>query len=148
MSEGRHHLSIEVSIWVDHQDPRVVHLVTNDDRFVLPGSTKGPGLHLAFNDNPLSANYHPVALKRCLSALQSHGMDVIDLESVFTRDRHIAKRERVIDEWHRTQEPRAEVGLVMEVPFTQARDANAILARAREVIENGDPAEIARFLEG
>lgn len=113
-------------IWIDRSDPRTVHLTVNDSRLVLPGSSKGPGLHLAFNDNPLSANYHPVALKRCLAALQGQGVTTIDLESIFVRDRHIAKRERVIGEWRRLQEPK--VPLTIQVPQSRAREVRDVLS--------------------
>lgn len=109
---GRPHVTghLRALIWLDGRDNHFVHLTVNDDRLVLPGSTKQNGLHLGFNDNPRSANYHPVALARALEAMRRDGWEGLPAhEELFIRNRHLNKRDEFIEEYEREQEARVSV---------------------------------------
>lgn len=122
-NEDRYFLrdGIHALVWMDLSDPKVVHLTTNDRRFVLPGSDKGPGLHLAFNDNPRSANYNPVALARSLEAMRRDGVNgVPEHHEIFIRNRHVNIRHEVIAEYEQFIEPRENIEATFDVPTSKA----------------------------
>lgn len=112
--DGRPHIigNLRALIWLDARDSHFVHLTVSDDRLVLPETTKRNGLHLGFNDNPRSANFHPVALARCLEAMRRDGWEGLPAhDDLFIRNRHINQRDAVIEEYERHQEPRVPLSM-------------------------------------
>lgn len=123
-------------VWVDRTNPKIVHLTTNDARLVLPGGGGGRGLHLVENDYPKSANFRPITVAKVLHALREQGMrDLPSHGEVFMADRHLSKRDEVIEQYETFIEEHEEVAYSFDVPASRAEELRQRLDALSEEFE-------------
>lgn len=119
-------------VWITPDNPKVVHLTTNDPRLVQPDGSGGVGLHLVDNDYPKSANFRPITVVKVLEAMRRQG-DIPGLppaDEIFVADRHLDKRPGVIAAYEQFNEPKQHVQVAFDVPSSRVAE---LRDRLREI---------------